>query len=104
MTTRTSGASDKSAVNLAVIIGVGVLVLIILVAVIVHSRSSQPEGTSKTILSTDPNAALVKQKALECKGDFRTLSTDDQNKLIALYGIPGAPSMIANVYRDSQTK
>jgi len=98
MTTRTSGASDKSAVNLAVIIGVGVLVLIILVAVIVHSRSSQ-SGNPAMIIQGDPNGPLLTQKATECKGDFRALSTDDQNKLIAIYGIPGAPIRIADVYR-----
>ena len=52
--------------------------------------------------STDPNAAWVQQKAVACQGDFRKLAPEDQKKLVDLYGFPGAPSRIANVYNQSK--
>ena len=51
--------------------------------------------------SGDPNVAWTKQKAIECKGDMRTLSAEDQKKLQDLYGFQGAPSRIANAYYQS---
>ena len=42
----------------------------------------------------------VQQKATECQGDMSKLSMDDQQRLISMYGLPGAPSRIANVYRS----
>jgi len=100
MAIRSSGSSDKSSANLAIIIGVGVVVLIILVAVIVHSRSTQSSGVA-ALTTGDPNAAYVLQKAKECKGDIRALSQDDQTKLSGMYGGYGAATEIARVYRAS---
>jgi len=43
-----------------------------------------------------------RQKAQECQGVMARLSMDDQNRLISMYGLPGAPSRIANLYRTLQ--
>ena len=50
----------------------------------------------------DQKTAWMRQKSIECQGDMRKLSAEDQQKLQALYGFPGAPSMIANAYRQSK--
>jgi len=100
MAIRSSGSSDKSSANLAIIIGVGVVVLIILVAVIAHSRSTQANNGA-AILGTDPNAAYVLQMAKQCKGNIHALPQADQDKLVGIYGGYGAASTLSRVYNES---
>jgi hypothetical protein len=97
MAIRSSVESTPSA-KLGIIAAVALLIIVAGAGALVAGCGSQP-AVAPPVASADPNAKWVHDKAMECQGDMSKLSQADQVKLESLYGLPGAPSTIANEYR-----